>query len=316
MIGYLVYHPKEAEKNQAFIRLFEEEGKKESIFFSYVSHEQYQLEPLPDFVLNRTRSPQVSMWYEKRHIPVFHSAFLTELGNHKMKTLEFLERHLPEKVLCQKWAPDSVFLSAEQVDGCIRRLKQFQGALTERMQYQVLESVLPGKNLSRFWDRRAPVIKSVDGHGGTEVEMLPLSKILPVLQRFSGKDCILQEQIPSEGKDLRIYVLGNQIYQAVCRQGRKDFRSNYSLGGTAAVYALSKKEREWIQFFLQAFHRETLGLAGLDFIIDTGGRLIFNELEEMAGCRMLYRHTECNIVRDYVVWLKKNMENKGCHKGV
>ena len=85
MIGYLVYHPKEAEKNQAFIRLFEEEGKKESIFFSYVSHEQYQSEPLPDFVLNRTRSPQVSMWYEKRHIPVFHSAFLTELGNHKRK---------------------------------------------------------------------------------------------------------------------------------------------------------------------------------------------------------------------------------------
>ena len=47
-----------------------------------------------------------------------------------------------------------------------------------------------------------------------------------------------------------------------------------------------------------------LGLAGLDFIIADDGRLVFNELEEMAGCRMIYQNTGRDIVRDYVMWLR------------
>ena len=44
-------------------------------------------------------------------------------------------------------------------------------------------------------------------------------------------------------------------------------------------------------------------MAGLDFIIREDGRLVFNELEEMVGCRMLYANTGKDIVKDYVKWL-------------
>lgn len=37
--------------------------------------------------------------------------------------------------------------------------------------------------------------------------------------------------------------------------------------------------------------------------------MVFNELEEMVGCRMLYACSDHDIVSDYVGWLAKNYKN-------
>ena len=42
-------------------------------------------------------------------------------------------------------------------------------------------------------------------------------------------------------------------------------------------------------------------MAGIDFLVQWDGTLLFNELEEMVGCRMLYQCTERDIVRDYIM---------------
>ena len=44
-------------------------------------------------------------------------------------------------------------------------------------------------------------------------------------------------------------------------------------------------------------------MAGMDFIVDSAGNLVFNEVEEMVGCRMLYQYTDLDIVKDYIDWL-------------
>ena len=301
MVGYLIYHKDEAVKNQKFIACFQEEGKLAGIDFCYVPVEQYTTYPLPDFVLNRTRDSSVSKWYEMKKIPVFHSSFLTEIGNHKMKTYEYLKERLPKEILKEKWAPKSYFLPSDVMAEWLRFLENGQ------------HKILPGIQ-KYFGDIKEFVIKSVDGHGGTEVALLNDNNLEKVVRQFQRKDCILQEKIQSDSKDIRIYLLGNQIYQAVCRQGKKDFRSNFSLGGVAYPCTLSDSQRAWIESFLQAFSEEIIGLAGMDFIIDTRGRLIFNELEEMVGCRMLYQYTDKNVVKDYVAWLQKFVKNNSCHK--
>ena len=56
---------------------------------------------------------------------------------------------------------------------------------------------------------------------------------------------------------------------------------------------------------VKAFSKRTLGMAGIDFLIDEQERWIFNELEEMVGCRMLYQTTSKDIVKDYVRWIKR-----------
>lgn len=308
--AYLIYHAEEAVKNEAFIRLFQRAGEGCGIQFLYVPFTEYQRRELPDLVLNRTREAVVSHWYEERGIPVFHSEKITQIGNHKGRTISFLRERLPKEILKQKWAPETTALSG-------RRLAEWLSAI-DRGDYTSLTELI------RFWEEGSSfVIKSVDGHGGSEVMAFsPFRQSASVeekrrywgnfagqLSLLKGRECIIQEQILSDSKDVRVYILGNQIYQGILRQGVKDFRSNFSLGGRTEVYSFSKEEREYIEKFLCAFRGEILGLAGLDFMIDREGRLIFNELEEMAGCRMLYQNTEGDVVEDYVRWLKEQLGN-------
>ena len=87
--GYLIYEAWEAKKNERFIQMFQKAGELENIAFSFVAKEEYSKMPLPDFVLNRTRDTKVSQWYEHKNIVVFHDSLITEIGNHKAKTLRF-----------------------------------------------------------------------------------------------------------------------------------------------------------------------------------------------------------------------------------
>ena len=316
MKAYLIYYPEEAVKNQGFIRLFKEAGEEFDIDFSYVSHEEYQEMELPDFVLNRTRDALVSRWYEQRGIRVLHSARITEIGNDKGKTLAFLEERLPKEILEQGWAPKTILLPKESLDKWLKELSAGTYDMVSESADDVLAEIKEFiGNMPDF------VVKSVNGHGGSEVMAFSLPDqsaceaerkqkwtiFLEQIKRLEGKDCIVQELIPSESKDVRVYILGNQIYQGILRQGQKDFRSNFSLGGRTEVYHFSEEEECFIKSVLEAFGEETLGLAGLDFIITKDGRLVFNELEEMAGCRMLYQNTDQNVVRDYVKWLVEQM---------
>lgn len=304
MKAYLIYYPHEAQKNQGFIELFQKAGREFGIDFLYIPYSEYQQMELPDFVLNRTRNACVSRWYEERDVRVFHSAKITEIGNHKMKTLDFLKERLPQEILNRKWCPKTVWIPQE-------RLKEWYLAAWQK-EYEGLTELLP------YMDRGETfVLKSVSGHGGSEVMAAALRRhpedgsqaeqewadFLAVLQVLEGKDCILQEMIPCRSRDVRVYILGNRMYQGILRQGTQDFRSNFSLGGSTQIYHFSEEEKEFIDAFIRVFEEEGLGLAGLDFMIAEDGSLIFNELEEMAGCRMLYQNTRLDVVRDYVKWI-------------
>lgn len=305
MNAYLIYRKEEAEKNREFIRLFEEAGRKYDIVFCTVSYSEYKEQELPDIVLNRTRDRNVSAWYEGRGVTVLHSSRITEIGNDKWKTLEYLKRHLAPEILAQEWCPDTVYVPKEQ-------FKVWRKAVWEK-DYAVLYEQVP------FCKKGDFVLKSVDGHGGQNVLAFPelhrsgflqeeqywqafLEKIHPL----EGKNCLLQELVPSAGRDIRVYILGNQVYRGILRQGKDDFRSNFSLGGQVTPYDFSERELHWIEAFLRAFDGKVLGLAGIDFLLAEDGRLVFNELEEMVGCRMLYQSTECDIVGEYMEWIWRN----------
>ena len=54
---------------------------------------------------------------------------------------------------------------------------------------------------------------------------------------------VYQAVADTPGQDLRVWLLGGEIYAACLRRSATDFRSNYCLGGSAAVYHLSPAER-------------------------------------------------------------------------
>lgn len=297
--AYLIYYPEEMAKNRGMIQLFQKWGIPNGIYFHPISLKSTfpddsdvrsgvgaDLERLdiPDLVINRTRNPRISKWYQRRGIPVFHPEDFVALANHKYNTLQYFERNLPEQVAGQRWCPGTIRILPDRAH--TKGNKNFigHGFVSEE----------------ELW--HSGVIKSVDGHGGSEVFLAEDSDRWK--RTLAGRELILQERIDSDSKDIRIYVLGNEIYHAMLRMGTQDFRSNYSLGGSVREWCLTAEEREFVFSFIETLPEEWQGMYGIDFIVDREGRLIFNELEEMVGCRMLYQYTDRDIVRDYVSWMR------------
>lgn len=143
------------------------------------------------------------------------------------------------------------------------------------------------------------VLKPCMGKGGRDVEIVNnLEDFLAYRERVREKT-IAQRVVSDKGKDLRVYVVGNKIIKAMLRVSEKDFRSNFCLGGKAVEYELNPWEREEIEKVIALFD---ISYAGLDFIFDEG-KIIFNEMEDVVGARMLYTHTDIDIVDIYLNFL-------------
>ena len=148
------------------------------------------------------------------------------------------------------------------------------------------------------------VIKTVDGHGGSEVFLASDEEELKsITERFPDRKLLFQEVCDTPGKDLRIYVVGNRIIAGMMRSSDKDFRSNYSLGGKAVRHTLTAEEE---RLAMQVLDGLKIDHAAIDLIYN-GGQPVFNELEDAAGSRMLYANTDIDIVKLYVDHLMRNL---------
>jgi gamma-F420-2:alpha-L-glutamate ligase len=302
-IAYIIYYDEEAKKNSGFIDMLKSECRKYDIAIEYISFEKVNLMSESSFenkfkkiffVINRTREYKLSLRFEKINVKVFHSSKITELGNNKYKTYcylkEYFERNKNEPQ--GEWIAHTVLVKADDLNN-------------------VLNDYI-GKDY---------VIKSVDGHGGSQVFSLnddgtkhgsyrknrdnAKNNIYKALQ---GHDCVLQKRIDSDSNDIRVYIVFGKIYAAVLRHGNDGFKSNFSLGGSVEEYFPDEEQKKNIEKFIEAFGAEQLSMAGIDFILTRDGNLIFNELEEMVGSRMLYNCSKHDIVREYVEQIAKLQE--------
>ncbi|MDQ2087014.1 ATP-grasp domain-containing protein [Herbivorax sp. ANBcel31] len=141
------------------------------------------------------------------------------------------------------------------------------------------------------------IIKSSFGCGGKNVFMVKnQNEFEKAIKSFPENNIIIQKPASDLGKDLRVYVLGDKIIASILRVSNSDFRSNYSLGGSVRVYNLGQKEKSIIYKIIEMFD---FGLVGIDFVFDKG-KIVFNEIEDVVGARMLYSITDINIVSLYL----------------
>lgn len=154
-------------------------------------------------------------------------------------------------------------------------------------------------------EQRFPaVVKSRYGHGGSEVFWAAdREEYNELLNKIDPKDFILQRPADTLGKDLRVYAMGGEIYKAVLRTSEKDFRSNYSLGGDCRLYELGKTEKTAVKKIIEAVDGD---FVGVDFIFD-GGRIVLNEIEDVVGCRMLYKLTDDDAAEVFVRTVVKKL---------
>lgn len=148
------------------------------------------------------------------------------------------------------------------------------------------------------------VVKTADGHGGSEVfRVTGEEELKRITDELAGRKLVYQEVCDTPGRDLRIYVVGNRIIAGMMRSSDKDFRSNYSLGGAAVRHELTEEEE---RVAMQAMEGLTIDHAAIDLIYHKG-KPVFNELEDAAGSRMLYANTDIDIVELYIEHLMRNL---------
>jgi gamma-F420-2:alpha-L-glutamate ligase len=134
----------------------------------------------------------------------------------------------------------------------------------------------------------AHVIKAADGHGGAQVFQTQESFEI-IRHGIGSSDFVIQPFVEGPGRDVRVYVIGNEIVGAVERTAvAGGFRSNFSLGGSVKNYALRDADIRLVDKVCRLF---SFGMAGIDFIVDKNNDFVFNEIEDVVGARMLY---ECN----------------------
>lgn len=142
------------------------------------------------------------------------------------------------------------------------------------------------------------IVKHKHGHGGGDVHWVDEEK------DFSD-DYIGQDIAPVLGKDLRVYIMDNQVYVSILRTST-DFKSNYSLGGQASLYELNDSEHLIIRKILNHL---PMDYGGIDFLFDEEGHLILNELEDPVGAMMVYNLTDLDVVDDYLNMVKKKLND-------
>lgn len=278
--GILLYTPEDAKRNRWFIEQLCTYAESENLSLRLCLTDSPETHKLvmqdADFIVNRSRSYiHSSVAQNVRHIPCFNSAEVTGITNSKYMTYCVLhgEHGIP---MAKTW--------------------QFSRSNPQP------ELPFP------------LVAKPADGHGGEGVAWIADKAALE--QYAAAFDAahpeptypfLLQEPVVT-GWDVRIYMLGGEIYAAVLRTSDSDFRSNFSLGGHAEVIAPDAEMRALAARVQQIM---PLDFAGVDLLRHPDGGYVLGEIEDAVGCRMLYQLTELDPAKDYMHLIAERLKAQG-----
>ncbi|MBR3460627.1 MAG: ATP-grasp domain-containing protein [Clostridia bacterium] len=135
------------------------------------------------------------------------------------------------------------------------------------------------------------VAKPVGGHGGRGVSMIKNADELEAFLANTQGRAIMQPVATEVGRDMRVYVIGGKPVAAMLRESKTDFRSNFSLGGSAKMVPISELGRDELDIVEGVCSKLPLHYAGVDIMRDNG-HAILNEIEDPVGARMLYIYTD------------------------
>ena len=270
MTGWLIYDGSNIDRNRFFIDRWMDAANRREVTLTLVTAQEISWgvregehflmhglrDARPDFAVMRAPYPLLSAHFERMDIPCFNNAKVADICNDKQKTHSLLSDELP--MMPTAFLTPSAFLNP--------------------FPYPV-------------------VVKGAHGCGGRAVRLARDGReFQEAVQAISPDTLVVQPLCDEPGKDLRVYVLGNQIIAAMLRFQESDFRSNVGLGGGSSPVPVTDELRDYTGRVLRHFDT---GLVGIDFIYHQG-RLVFNEVEDAVGTRMLYMHTARDIADEYL----------------
>lgn len=245
----------------------------------------------------RTIYPRINQFLEEQGIPVFNSSRVSYICNHKGRTLAYLRN--------QVHCVPSITVTREELSRILDMdVAGVRGYFLSHFPYSVFEE----RERSIVGGTQDFVVKTADGHGGSEVYSLGMDRDggIAALLRQTGTDAselVIQPMVTcgTVYRDMRVYVIGTRIVAAVMRSSVHDFRANYSRGGDVRRVHLTSEQIGEVNRIIACF---AFGMVGVDFLFDNDGQIVLNEIEDVVGARMLYACApELDIVHEYVKYV-------------
>lgn len=223
---------------------------------------------LPDFVLLRCYALHMGRALESMGVRVINSVQAMERSRDKLLTHQYL---------CQMGIP---------------------------MPKTIHSNVRSYQELSTYFKESSFVMKTAIGSKGEGVYLIngqvDIDKVPWNIHENYLAQAYVQE---SHGKDIRVYVVGDQVVGAVLRYGNGDFRSNYALGGSVEWHPLNEEVEE---LSLRATKALGLEIAGIDLLITKDGYMVC-EVNGNAGFRTISMVSDISIPKVIFEYIAKTL---------
>ena len=205
-----------------------------------------QIENKPDFAIFWDKDIYLAKRLEQNGIRLFNSAKAIELCDNKI-------------LMYQELAKNRI-----RIPRTLVAPKTFEG-----LGYTDL-AFLDGVSKEIGWPM---VIKETYGSFGEQVYLANnKEEATQIIERIGYKDFLMQEFVASsQGKDIRINVVGDKAIASMLRENKDDFRSNISSGGNGTKYEPSQ---EYIDLATKAAKALGLSFAGVDVMFGENGPII------------------------------------------
>jgi ribosomal protein S6--L-glutamate ligase/gamma-F420-2:alpha-L-glutamate ligase len=116
---------------------------------------------------------------------------------------------------------------------------------------------------------------------------------------------LIQQYIQtSQGKDVRVEVVGGRVIAAMLRTNPSDYRSNITSGGTAQPYTVNMQQA---QLAIDACRALGLDFGGVDILFGPNEMPILCEVNSNAHFKNLYDCTGVNAAEDIMEYIQKVM---------
>ena len=141
-----------------------------------------------------------------------------------------------------------------------------------------------------------------EGRGLARVENFEVARrVVHALERV-GSVLYLQEHIPNEGVDWRVFVLGNRVLGAIHRTAPvNEWRTNVAVGGTAEAF---RPDPETERLAISAAGAVGARMAGVDLLPVGDGPPYVLEVNAVPGWKALARATGVDVAAEILADLR------------
>lgn len=239
---------------------------------------------LPEFVLFWDKDVRLASYLESIGIPVYNSSRSIALCDDKSMTHLTLERYkipMPKTILAPMTYENIGYTDYD-----------FLMQVGEELCYPL-------------------VVKECFGSFGAQVFLAKDEfDLLEKVKRIGVKPMLFQEFIKSsEGRDLRLQVVGNQVVAAMYRYSDVDFRANISNGGKMKAY---QPTDEQIALALECSKRLGLSFAGVDLLFGENDEPIVCEVNSNAHFKNIFDCTGVDTAKQIIDYILIQKGNQRC----